>query len=29
MQRSVDVRFTDLAGREMENLSISLWFTVA
>ena len=29
MQRSVDVRFTDLAGKEMENLSISLWFTVA
>jgi len=29
MQRSLDVRFTDLSGTELDNLSISLWFTVA
>jgi len=28
MQRSLDVWFTDLSGTEIENLSISLWFTV-
>jgi len=29
MQRSLDVRFTDLSGTELDNLSISLWFTVS
>ena len=29
MQRSADVRFTDLSGTEVETLSISLWFTIA
>jgi hypothetical protein len=29
MQRSVEVRFTDLSGAVVDNLSISLWFSVS